>query len=211
VLKSKKYFITATGTSAGKTYLLTKICEILTKKSVKVSAIKPVASGYNGDGNDDTALIIKSLGEKSSAKIINEITPWRLEKPVSPHIAGRINFDEVKDFCQKKIKKTDCDFLFIEGAGGVMTPISNDKTFLDLISELQIPILLVSANYLGSISHTLCSIEAIKTKNLVVEKIIINNHFSDNNIRETVETIENFSKIETILINDFLHKCQTII
>ena len=97
-------------------------------------------------------------------------------------------------------------FLFIEAAGGVMTPITNDKTFLNLISKLQVEVLLVSANYLGSISHSLCAVEALKSKGILPEIILVNEYpeFSDTNISQLVATIENLSKIKTMSFDVFL-------
>ena len=89
-----------------------------------------------------------------------------------------------------------------------MTPINYDKTFLDLAAELKIPTLLVTANYLGAISHTLCAIEALKTKKVVVEKIIVNENLpTDQKPSFTInQTIENFSAITTVSLKQFLEE-----
>ena len=90
-----------------------------------------------------------------------------------------------------------------------MTPINRKKTFLDLAQELQIPVLLVSANYLGSISHTLCAVEALKSKKILVEKIIVNENLplvQKNSLiscEEFAETIFGFTKIKTVSFEDF--------
>ena len=211
MLKEKIYFIAAIGTDIGKTFLTENLCRILPN----VMAIKPIASGFrSNDKNSDPVKILTALNLKISQKNLDEIAPWRFEKAVSPHFAGKINFAEVKKFCAKKIAqaKEENKFLFIETAGGVMTPLTDKKTFLDLIAELKIPVLLVSSNYLGSISHTLCAVQALKNKKIKVEKIIINEHFLGqkkdslaNNLKVAM-TIENISGIKTITLQNFLKK-----
>ncbi len=211
------YFIAAIGTDIGKTFFVENICTILNKQKRKVAAIKPIASGFiKEDSNSDSAKILKALDRDISQENINSITPWRFEEAISPHIAAKnigleIDFLEVVNFCQAEIlrSKKENSFLFIEAAGGIMTPINKDKTFIDLAFELKIPVLLLTANYLGSISHTLCAIEALKNKKIFVEKIIINDFLSNQknsfiSNEEMIKTIENFSKISAILLEDYL-------
>ncbi len=213
-LQEKIYFIAGIGTDIGKTFLVEKMCRSLREKKIAVKAVKPVASGFEeGDKNSDSAKILAALGVEISQSNLDDITPWRFLEAISPHLAAKnlgqkIDFLEVKNFCQQKISQAKkCDqFLFIEAAGGVMTPINEEKTFLDLAAELEIPLLLVSANYLGSISHTLCAVEALKSKKVRIEKIIVNEHLplSEKNsltdISAVVESMQNFSKVKTVLI-----------
>ena len=218
ILDEKIYFITAIGTDLGKTFLVENLCKKLQETQNLVHAIKPVASGFNDDDlSSDCAKILKVLGKSLSEENFNSITPWRFKAPISPHLAAKaenkkIDFLEVVNFCRKEILQAQKEnkFLLIEAAGGVMTPISDDKNFLDLIAELKIPTLLLSANYLGAISHTLCAIEALKSKNILIEKVIINDHFLNGDpsfageMSDMISTIENFSKIKTVSINVFL-------
>ena len=82
-----------------------------------------------------------------------------------------IKYDDVLDFCQPDKK---CEFQFIEGAGGLMSPITQDQTNLDLIQDLNIPVILISGNYLGAISHLQTAIECLNYYNIPIEKIILN-------------------------------------
>ncbi|MES2961881.1 MAG: dethiobiotin synthase [Pseudomonadota bacterium] len=205
MLKEKIYLIVGIGTDIGKTFLVENLCKALPD----AMAIKPIVSGFKDDDeNSDSARILAA-----TRQILNSISPWRFIEAVSPHFAARnsgteINFSEVKNFCQEKISlaKTNNQFLFIEAAGGVMTPINNEKTFLDLAAELKIPTLLVSANYLGSISHTLCAVEALKSRNVSIEKIIINEDLPTQlpPSLSPNQTIESFSKIAVISLKNLL-------
>lgn len=209
----ESYLILGTGTDIGKTFLVENICHIL---PTKYSAIKPISSGSKDDDeNSDSARILKSLGMESSLENLAKISPWRFEQPISPHLAAQltnteIDFLEVKNFCLEKITqaKNENKSLLIEAAGGVMTPINNNKTFLDLAQELQIPVLLITANYLGAISHTLCAIEALKSRKVIIEKIIVNEGLpiSVQSSFPLAPSLEKFSGISTISLDRFLQK-----
>ncbi len=214
ILKNKIYFIAGIGTDIGKTFLVEKICSKLQEEVIAFNAVKPIISGFRDDDlQSDSAKILRILKKDFTKKNFDEISPWRFKAAISPNLAAHqenkeIDFAQVVNFCQEKISeaiKLD-QFLFIEAAGGVMTPITNDKTFLNLISKLQVEVLLVSANYLGSISHSLCAVEALKSKGILPEIILVNEYpeFSDTNISQLVATIENLSKIKTMSFDVFL-------
>ncbi|MBU6140621.1 MAG: dethiobiotin synthase [Proteobacteria bacterium] len=195
-----KVLILGIGTDIGKSFLVENLCRI----SSKITAIKPVCTGFeNEDKNSDPARILTALGREISEKNLNEITPWRFAEGCSPHFVNEeIDFVAVKNFCQKKILESGDKTLLIEAAGGVMTPINNRKTFLDLAEELKIPVLLVAGNYLGAISHTLSAIEALKSRGVVVEKIIVNER--EKSKHSIVETLKNFTGVETVTLEKFL-------
>ncbi len=177
-----QFFITATGTDIGKTFTLEKICQKLIKDGNKVEAIKPIISGFNdNDQNSDSAKILKILGLDLTKNNLDKISPYRFSAPLSPNIAAalenkNIDFSELVKFCQDKIfaAQNNNNYLFIEGSGGVMTPVNNNKTFADLIVELKIPAILVTGNYLGTISHTLSAIKVLQAHKIEVAQIIFN-------------------------------------
>ncbi len=191
------YLIAGIGTEIGKTFFIENFCRFVKSRNQEISAIKPIISGFDAkDQNSDSARILNSLGREFSIKNIDEISPWRFAKPVAPCFAisssveinpnsvlfeksGEINFEKLVEFCQKHIDfaKSKKQFLLIETAGGIMTPITFSQTFLDLSFRLKLPVLLISANYLGAISHTLTAIHAIKSQGLEIAGVFINPHF----------------------------------
>ena len=171
------FLILGIGTEIGKTFLVENLC----KKIPNSRAIKPVITGFDPKNFSisDSAKILSSMRVKVSLENIAEISPWRFSQPVAPCFAGKIDFFEVVKFCQNQIriaKKSNCHF-FIESAGGVMTPITYEHSFIDLAIALEIPVLLVAANYLGAISHTLTAVLALESKNIKISKILVNHHF----------------------------------
>jgi dethiobiotin synthetase len=194
------YLILGTGTDIGKSFLVENLCRILPQ----VTAIKPVCTGFlHSDKNSDPTRILTALKLEISEANLNDISPWRFAEPCSPHFLDeQIDFFAVRNFCQKKILEAGKKTLLIEAAGGVMTPINNQKTFLDLATELKIPVLLVAGNYLGAISHTLSAVEALKSKGVVVKRIIVNER--EESKWSIFETLKNFTGIEAVTMKKLL-------
>jgi len=197
MLKQDSYIIAAVGTDIGKTYLVENLC----KKIANSKAIKPIASGFSDDDtNSDSAKILAAQNIDLTKENLDKISPWRFEEGVSPHFAAKnlnteISFDEVLDFCQKNIAlaQKNNQKLFIELAGGIMSPINYSYSFLDLIIKLELPVLLVSANYLGAISHTLSAISVLNSQNIEIESIIVNDTHPDLQGDCIIDTIESLS------------------
>ncbi len=171
-------FITATGTGVGKTLLTTILCHQLTRRGRAVCALKPVVSGFNWDDpSSDPALILQSLEREPTPSAIAAIAPWRFKSPVSPHLAARLEgrtlaFADVATFCREQAR-SGCDDMLIEGAGGVMSPIDDSHTVLDLIAGLGHPAVLVTGSYLGAISHTLTAICALKSRGVPIQGVLV--------------------------------------
>lgn len=199
------YLIVGIGTDIGKTYLTTNLC----RQNKKIHAIKPVITGFSNDGKSDSALILEAMGLKNNKSNLDEISPWRFEKPISANFAGEIKYGDLLKFCSAKIEEKIKlqSTLLIEGAGGLMSPITAKKTFVNLAQDLDLPIILVTANYLGSISHTLCALEVIKNKKLKISYIVVNelNKGPISN-SEFIKCLKNFSDCKIFELNNFVKK-----
>lgn len=157
------YFVTGIGTDVGKTV----VSAILTE-AFGMDYWKPIQAG--GLDFTDTDFV-KSLVSNQETRFHPE--RFRLNEPMSPHAAAKrdgIKID-LEDF---QIPVTDNN-LIIEGAGGIMVPINESgDTILNIIKHLNLPVILVSGFYLGSINHTLLSAEVLKLHNIEVEGLIFN-------------------------------------
>ncbi|MCE3254960.1 MAG: dethiobiotin synthetase [Rickettsiaceae bacterium] len=199
-----QFFITATGTDIGKTFVLENICKRLLMDGKKVEAIKPIISGFDDkDPDSDSAKILKIFGLKPNKENLDYISPYRFTAALSPNIAAAlenkvIDFEELVNFCKNRIdqSKKNNRYLFIEGAGGAMTPVTDNKTFADLISYLKIPAILVTGNYLGTISHTLTAISAMQSYDIQISKIVFNCREDDKiDAKDNLRALRNLTDI----------------
>ncbi len=172
-------FITGTGTDVGKTFVAASLIRHLRQMGRVVDALKPVVSGFDPDqaASSDPGVLLQALGLPVTAKEIDRISPWRFRAPLSPDLAAAregkaIDVDEVIAFCQTAIDQRR-DILLIEGAGGIMVPLDQDRTMLDLMMTLQLPLIVVAGSYLGTISHTLTALDALFRRNMQVLAIIV--------------------------------------
>ncbi len=172
-------FITATGTDVGKTFVAASLIGHLRQMGRYVEAIKPVVSGFDPAqaATSDPAVLLKALGLPVTAEGIERIAPWRFRAPLSPDLAARregrsINVDDVIGFCQSAIEQRR-DTLVIEGVGGVMVPLEEQRTILDVMMALHVPLILVTGSYLGTISHTLTALDSLYRRDLDVLAVIV--------------------------------------
>ncbi len=194
----KNYFITAVGTNIGKTYLTCCLINYIKNIGRKAIALKPVITGWeDGAEENDTLRILSSMEWDIISENIDTISPWRYKAALAPNMAAaienkEINYSQLLTFCNQK--QQGYDFCFIEGAGGVMTPLYRNKTILDLISDLKIDVILVTGSYLGSISHSLTAIKALESIGASINSIIVNNTLVGNNIpiEDTILQLNNF-------------------
>ena len=159
------YFITAIGTDSGKTVASAILCEAL-----KADYWKPIQCGEPRDTDS-----VKSLISNGNTSFHNE--EYFLKKPASPHDAANeegveININHIKKtYSELKINNST---LIIEGAGGLLVPLNDNDFLVDIPEQLNIPVILVCNLYLGSISHTLLSINELKRRKINVAGIIFN-------------------------------------
>lgn len=178
---SHQYFITGIGTDVGKT-----VVSAIVSEALQASYWKPIQAG---DLDNSDSIKIKNLTE--NVIVLEEGV--KLTQPMSPHAAAEIDKVNisVNDFRLPNIIGN----LIVEGAGGMMVPInSNGLLLVDLIKEFRLPTILVSRHYLGSINHTLLSVEVLKNRNIPIEGII----FVGDENKATEEIILSVTKLNVL-------------
>ena len=173
----KRYFITSTGTDIGKTFVTCALTHQLVQQGKPVNTIKPIISGYTDDTKDsiDTAEIIRALGQKLTSETIAHVSPWRFTHALAPDMAalreGRaIDYKALLDFCQPD---EHVEIQLIEGVGGAFVPLDDNHLVVDWILDLDIPTIMVVGSYLGTLSHTVATVEALRGRGSTVAGIII--------------------------------------
>ena len=201
-------FVTGTGTDIGKTYVTARLIEDSRGQGRAVRALKPMLSGFDALAPEgcDSAILLAAMGREPSIGNISLITPWRYRAPLAPNMAARaegasVDMDAVVEFCRAEMARADADGadLFIEGVGGVMSPVSDQATNLDWIGALDIPALLVAGTYLGAISHTLTAGAAMMEAGARLQGITLSESEGEQvGLAETKAELERFLKGVTL-------------
>ena len=201
---NNSFFITSTGTDIGKTYCTVEIIKALVQKKIQVNPYKPILSGFNNKKiqESDSYKVLAPIKKDINIKSIKSITPWLFNHALAPSLAAekenkKFDYKHVLEWCLDKIKdKKKKNYMnIIEGAGGILVPIEKEKTILNLITDLKLPVILIVGNYLGSVSHTLSAIKNIQQSNLNIINIIINqNNDIDLDLDDTKKLLDSSLK-----------------
>jgi dethiobiotin synthetase len=194
------FFITATGTDVGKTYVASGLIRHWRAAGRTIDALKPVASGFDPAAVDksDSGVLLSALGRPVTPAEIDRISPWRLAAPLSPDMAAeregrRIDFDAVAKHSRDAIAAAK-DVLLIEGIGGIMVPLAGKYTVLDWMAALDVPLVLVTGTYVGTLSHTLTCLDVLARRGLIVKAIVVNDTpNSPVTFHSTIETLQKFA------------------
>lgn len=199
-------FVTATGTDIGKTFISAGLIRHWRAAGHRVDALKPVVSGFDPDeaALSDSGVLLGALGQSVTPQEIERISPWRFKAPLSPDMAARregrrIDVDELVNFCKSNIATYD-GITLIEGVGGVMVPLDGERTVLDWMMLVQIPVVLVAGSYLGTLSHTLTALDALLRWDIPIAALVVSeSESSPVPLDETVAAIARFAgSIEVI-------------
>ena len=191
-MNNKGFFITGTDTGVGKTFFTS----ILLQK-FNYDYWKPIQTGTFID--NDTLNLKKIL---SSNYIKFYKSSYSLNKPLSPHLASKyqnilINMNKIKK--PKSFKP-----LIVEGAGGVLVPLNKNKLMIDLIKKIKFPVIIISKSILGTINHTLMTIEILKKNKVNIFGVVLNNIKKKKEGDDNAKSIEDFGKVKVLLKIPFL-------
>ena len=170
--------VAGSGTDVGKTFFACRLIEDLRENGLTVTPRKPVVSGVNDDdvGSSDTDRLIAAAGLGIDAR--DAVSPWRFVDPVAPNEAARrvgvvLDFGAIVAACA--IDDDDHAAVIVETAGGVMSPLTDTTTQLNLLDALLAPVfLVVDGRYLGWISHTLTALFVLRSTGVEVLAVIVN-------------------------------------
>lgn len=167
-------FITGTDTGVGKTLVSAGIARFLLNRGISVGVFKPVASG--GMVSEDGKLLQTAARLPHSA--YHEIVPVHYRQPLAPWVAswteGKIDLAKIEKAYRKA--KASCDFLVVEGVGGIQVPITQDFFVTDWMIKWKLPVLVVIRAGLGTINHTLLTVEALQKRKIKVLGVLVNGY-----------------------------------
>jgi dethiobiotin synthetase len=166
-------FVTGTGTEVGKTVVAAVIAHTLAADGERVAVFKPAVSGLDEGGEPDHELLRRASG---SSQTDDEIAPYRFGPPVSPHLAAELAgepIDPVRLLATARDAAAGADLLVCEGVGGFLVPLTPSYLIRDLARELGLPIVIAAPPGLGTINHTLLTVEAVRAAGLAVEAVVL--------------------------------------
>ena len=167
-------FVTGTGTDVGKSVVAAVLAREAAQAGKSVGVFKPAVSGLDDGGESDHALLRRASGSSQSD---DEIAPYRYGPPVSPHLGAEMEGEEIDPrrlLSAAASAREGRDVLIAEGVGGILVPLAPGYLIRNLAADLALPLVVVASPRLGTINHTLLTIEAAWTAELDVRAVVLN-------------------------------------
>ncbi|PXF58281.1 MAG: dethiobiotin synthase [Deltaproteobacteria bacterium] len=202
-------FVTGTDTGVGKTFITALLAKALVDQGIDVKVQKWVSTG-NSNLSEDCVFIYELLGNKS-VKTIHGLqdtsafgsytAPYCLPLPASPHLAAEqagvtIKTKVIRDALFRL--ESSCEILIVEGVGGVLVPLSRDLLLADLVADLKLPVLLVARSGLGTLNHTLLTLEVLRHRNIQIVGVLLNSQGGEDSsiVTDNQRTIAEMGQVE---------------
>ena len=172
--QTRSVFIVGTDTEVGKTFQAELLVRHLAAQGLTIGVYKPVASGHRQDADSDAGRLLAATGKDWP---MDRVCPQRFAAELAPPVAARL---ENRDVDEPLLHSgicwwyEQCELLIVEGAGGALSPISETMTCLDLAGLADLRLILVAANRLGVVNHVLLSVEAIRSRQLPLLGVVLN-------------------------------------
>jgi dethiobiotin synthetase len=165
-------FVTGTDTGAGKSVVAAAICAALAERGERVAAFKPVVTGLDeepGEWPHDHVLLAEAAGGRQAPE---GVAPYRFGPPVSPHFAAELAGEAIEPSLIVAAARAH-DLVIAEGVGGLMVPITPGYLVRDLAVDLGLPLIVAARTGLGTINHTLLTVEAARAAGLPVIAVVM--------------------------------------
>jgi dethiobiotin synthetase len=166
-------FVTGTGTEVGKTVVAAVIARTASAAGQTVAVFKPAVSGLDDGGEPDHELLRRAAGSRQSD---DEVAPYRYGPPVSPHLGAELvgePIDPARLAAAARAAADGADVLVVEGVGGFLVPLTLGYLVRDFARDLALPVAIAATPSLGTINHTLLTIEAVRAVGLEVWAVVL--------------------------------------
>jgi dethiobiotin synthetase len=167
------FFVTGTGTEVGKTVVAAALARTLAGAGRRVAVFKPAVTGLEEGGEADHELLRRAAG---SAQSDAEIAPYRYGPPASPHLAAALAGEEIEPERLRAAARAagaGAEALVCEGVGGFLVPLAPGYLVRDLAVDLGLPLLVAASPGLGTINHTLLTLESARAAGLEVRAVVL--------------------------------------
>lgn len=167
-------FVTGTSTEVGKTVVAAVLARTLAAEGKRVTVFKPAVTGLEEEGETDHALLRRASGSDQTDE---QIAPYRYQPPASPHLAAALAGEEIDPERLRgaaRVAAAGADAIVCEGVGGLLVPLSPTYLLRDLAANLGYPLVIVASPGLGTINHTLLTLESARAAGLEVAAVVLN-------------------------------------
>jgi dethiobiotin synthetase len=164
-------FVTGTDTGVGKTVVAAAICAALRERGISVAAWKPVVTGTEEPGPTDHERLGAAAGQDPTT-----VTPHTFAPPVSPHLATELagtRLEPAELVASARAAAEGAEELVVEGVGGLLVPLTPGYLVRDLARDLGLPLVVAARPGLGTINHTLLTLEAARAVGLDVDRVVL--------------------------------------
>jgi dethiobiotin synthetase len=202
-------FVTATDTGAGKTFVTAAAARSLRRRGVACRVCKPVATGAEWiDGRllaDDTRLLAEAAGDPD----LDGVTPWTFAAPAAPPVAARLagaalTLGGLADAARRRAAPGT--LVLVEGVGGLLCPLTERETVADLAAVLGLPLVVVARRALGTLNHTLLTLEAARARRLAIAGVVVTETTPVRGPADETNVEELCRRIDVPLLAVFAHR-----
>jgi dethiobiotin synthetase len=198
-------FVTGTDTGVGKTIVAATICTQAAARDLSVAAFKPIVTGLEEPATEwphDHELLARAA---NSGQAPEEVSPHRYRPAVSPHLAESLAGEAIDPdalVAAAHGQAASADVLVVEGVGGLLVPLTDDYLVRDLAGELSLPLVIAARPGLGTISHSLLTIEAARAVALRIQAVVLTPWPDEPERihRSNLETIERFGEVPVLTL-----------
>lgn len=171
-------FVTGTDTGVGKTHVAAAVARLLCRQGRAVVVCKPVATGAQWHAgrwlSEDTARLARAVGREGE---VDRVTRWTFPEPVAPPVAAKLHGVTLTIAglaAAVREQERPGAAMLVEGVGGLLCPLTERETVADLAGELGLPLIVVARRSLGTLNHTLLTLEVARTRGLTVAGVVVN-------------------------------------
>ncbi len=200
----KALFVTGTGTDIGKTYVSAALARAMTKKNLKLAYYKAAVSGAESIESSDAGYVSMQAQLKQET---SSLLSYLYKKPLSPHLAARgenrfASLDKIKEDFKNL---ADYDYVLVEGAGGIICPVVWEENlklmYTDIIKALNLSVMVVADAGLGTINHTVLTLNYLKSLGIKIQGVILN-RYDENSLmhKDNLYMIEQLSNIKVVAV-----------
>ena len=201
---SQSYFVTGTGTDIGKTYVTGRLARYATERGLRTAVMKPAQTGMTDPMQGDLGKIRKAAPAILELPM-NLACSYCLKFESSPHLAAELDgitldIGRIEDAYRQVQENFHPDVTLLESAGGVYVPLNQEEIMADIPKRLNLPVILVADAALGTINHTVLTINELRRRKIEVRGVILNRYPDDPGIliRDNWKMIEKFGNTEVL-------------